>query len=373
MRGIPLLVALVILALTSVGSAQVTEASKKTPPSAASRADILRSALDDTGDPHEWSSGVSEQSMSIARTLFEQGNAELERSRLTDALKKYDESLVYWDHPATHYNYASALTTLNRPLDTRRHLVAALKYEDGPVQGERRKRALAYLQLIESGLAKVEIRCDQPGTRVFLNEKLLFVAPGKFDDFVLPDEYVISASNNGYLERRYRRTLIPGKPTNVSVHLYKPTEVERERREWSVWGPVGVSAGGLVLGVVGTLLFLDGNDDIRNLDEQTNAGCTRSSPQGSQLVLGCTSQDLPAELQVENRQESERNAHLKQYFGIPMMAVGGAAVLTGAVLMYMNRPEKYSVTPEQLERERGFQVRPVIGPQALGVISDFRF
>jgi hypothetical protein len=54
-------------------------------------------------------------------------------------------------------------------------------------------------------------------------------------------------------------------------------------------------------------------------------------------------------------------------------ALGGAAAVTGAVLVYINRPQAYRINPDEAESPQGVSVMPLVSGHERGIQATFRF
>ena len=54
-------------------------------------------------------------------------------------------------------------------------------------------------------------------------------------------------------------------------------------------------------------------------------------------------------------------------------AVGGAAIVTGAVLVLINRPQAYRINPDEAASPQGVSVAPLLGGGEGGVLATFHF
>lgn len=54
-------------------------------------------------------------------------------------------------------------------------------------------------------------------------------------------------------------------------------------------------------------------------------------------------------------------------------AVGGAALVTGAVLAFINRPQAYQINPDEAASPQSTSVTPLLGRGEGGILATFRF
>lgn len=311
------------------------------------------------GDVRPWAVGVHVDSQTRAKNLFVEGTDFLLRSLEEQAIAKYDEALGHWNHPGIHYNYAVALSTQDRPIETRQHLLEALRYGDnGPLDKLEVEQARRYLKLVESSLALIDIHTEQPGVVVSLNGQPLFTGPGQYHKFVAPDEYLVTATKPGYISTQQRVAFLPGRTNQVAVKLYSEQDLTRYKRLWPTWGPITVTAvGGLaVLGGGAAWLLADKHYD------DYDAAVANACP------VGCGAGD-PA---LDGTESTRETAELYDAFALPLLIGGGVTLATGIVLLYVNRAEAYQITPQEAGVEQ-FSVVPVLGPSIAGLMGQGRF
>lgn len=307
-----------------------------------------------------WAEGVNPEAQAKARQLFVEGTEYLLRSLEEQALAKYDEALRHWDHPGIHYNYAVALSTRDRPLDTRQHLIEALRYDDqGPLDRLEVEQARRYLTLVEASLALIDISTTQPGVTVRMNGQVLFTGPGRYHEYVEPDEYLVTASKPDYLTQERRVAFLPGKENKLELRLYSEQELTRYRRRWDVWAPVTVTTVGAVAVLGGGAAWFIAANKFDEYDSKVNAECS----------LGCVADDpIVASLEPLKRSGERYNAA-----ALPLMVGGGVTLAVGAVLLYLNRAEAYRIAPEELGPVERWSWVPVVGPSMGMLVGESRF
>jgi hypothetical protein len=311
------------------------------------------------GEQRPWALGVSQENQITARTLFLEGNALLKNSLFVKAVEKYREALKVWDHPAIHYNMALALLNLNEPIALHEHLTAAMRYGAAPLDTDKLERARSFKTLVEQQLARVEITCDVPGTTVMMDERVLFVAPGRFEGLVLPGEHTFSATKAGYPRNDRKRNLLPGQKITLPIQLYNEEQLTRYSRHWSAWKPWAVVGAGVAVAAGGGLLHLQARNSFRNFD----AG-----------VLSCGG-CIP-EPDLDNKRT---RGDTLQKVAVGTYAAGSAALVTGMVLAYINRAQAYRITPDEVEQgvkatpKQSVSVVPLVSNSEGGILATFRF
>lgn len=313
-----------------------------------------------TADVRPWAVGVHVEAQARAKTLFSEGTDFLLRSLEEQAIARYDEALRHWNHPGIHYNYAVALSTQERPLETRQHLLEALRYGDnGPLDKLEVEQARRYLKLVESSLALIDISTQQPGVVVSLNGQVLFTGPGQYHKFVEPDEFLITATKPGYIESEQRVAFLPGKPNQVRIQLYSEADLTRYKRLWPTWGPITVTAVGGLAAVGGGVLMYVAEQEYDDYDAKVASACP----------IGCSADD-PTLVELD---ATRRSAENYDAFALPLVIGGGVTLAAGAVLLYLNRAEAYQITPEEAGVFDRVSIVPSVGPSVAGVVGQGRF
>lgn len=320
------------------------------PPPAAATASPAPSSGPEPERP--WAKGVSKQDQERALELFRAGNVLLKENIFIQAAEKYRQALALWSHPAIHYNLALVLMNLDQPIEVHEHLEAALRYGAQPLEAEKFEYAKHYRSLIEKQLARVEIGCDKPGTTVLLDGRSVLVAPGHYSALLRPGAHTIVASLAGYLNNDQSRTLQAGETTNLDLKMYTSEDLTRYRRKMPAAVPWLVMGAGAALAGGGALLHMRARDDFQAFD----TGITECG--------GCVPQ---GELATQRSRGT-----LMQNMALGGYAVGGAALVTGAVLAFINAPQAYRIEPGQLSQEH-VRLTPLLGAGSGGIQATLRF
>jgi hypothetical protein len=307
------------------------------------------SLADGTGD-RPWAQDVSQTQQEAADTFFQSANTLLKESVFVQAADKYRKALEEWDHPAIHYNLALALMNLDQPIEVYEHLVAAMKHGPEPLEVERFEYARNYKTLIEKQLARVEITCETPGATVTMDGKTLFVAPGRYAGLVRPGAHSIIATREGYVPSDMSRALMPGETAKLEMKMFTSEDLFQYRRKWPVAVPWVVLGTGVAMAAGSGFLHMQSRDSFRSFDVGITecGGCVPAPDVSDRLTRGNTYQNV----------------------AIGGYAIGGAALLTGAVLAFLNQPEAYRVDQKPAET---VNVTPLVGGGTTGVLTTFRF
>ncbi|RKH63064.1 hypothetical protein D7W81_21160 [Corallococcus aberystwythensis] len=298
-----------------------------------------------------WAKGISKTDQDASLALFGEGNALLKESIFVQAVEKYRQALGRWDHPAIHYNLALALMNLDQPVEVHEHLMAALRFGPAPLEKEKYEYARSYKTLVEKQLARVDITCATPGATVTMDGQPLFVAPGRYEGLVRPGAHSIVATMAGYVPSDQSRTLLPGETTALDLKLFTSDDLIRYKRRWSAAMPWLVMGAGVAVAGGSAFLHLQSRDHFAAFES------------GISDCGGCVPPTAVADERSQGR--------LMQTGAIAGYAVGGAVLVTGAVLAVLNQPKPYRIEPGQ--EAATVQVTPLLGAGSGGAVATFRF
>lgn len=326
-----------------------------------------------TSGERPWAVGVSPEKQTAALAKFREANAQLNDGVFATAVALYREALTFWDHPAINYNLALALLNLDQPLEVFGNLQRAIQFGPAPLEKEKFDHAQKYLRLVSQQIATVEVTCAKPGAKVSLDGQELFTVSaagvGKYSGRVKIGKHTFVAEKPGYDPQVLTPVLGSGETFTTEIELYTPDELTRYRRRIDkTWVPWAVGGGGVVAGLVGGLLTLSARSSFDDFDAEVARCNDASGGAGCEVTSGLTG--------MRDAGESKRA------FGYVAYGVAGAAVITGAVLLVLNRPRSYRITPEQARAERkgsqgaqgaSLSVAPMAGPGLAGALLEGRF
>jgi hypothetical protein len=275
-------------------------------------------------------------------------------------VEKYREALKLWDHPAIHYNMALALLNLNEPLALHHHLTESMRHGEAPIDADKLERARTFKTLVEQQLAYVDVSCEVKGATVMMDGQELFKAPGHYQGFVVPGPHTFSALKEGFPRNERKRNLAPGEKFQLPFKLYTNEELTRHTRKWDVWKPWAVLGAGVAVAAGGGVLHLQARNNFASFD----AGVRDCQP----CFL------TPALSSKRSRGDTLQKAAVGTY------AASGGALVTGLVLLYMNRAQSYQLSPDEFEQgtsaapgQPAVNVMPLAGSNGPGVLAILRF
>jgi hypothetical protein len=339
---------LIVVALcVGVGTAAADDAPQK-PNEKAGKDETLQNG----GDVRPWAQGVAQPEQKRALELFHDGNVSLNDGLFAKAADNYREALKHWDHPAIHYNLSLALMNLDQTIDAYDNMQAAVKFGEAPLQSKDKfDNAKQYIVLLEKQVASVSVACDKPGAKVSLDGKEVFVAPGKFETRVLTGKHQFVAEKQGYTTRINAPYIGPGEKFRIELKLYTADELTRYHRKWdATWVPWAVMGGGALIAIGGGLAELSAQSSYSDYDKKVQSCSMNNS--------GCASSKELTDLRS--------SGDSKKTLGYVGYGVGAAAILIGAGLAYINRPEAYQIRAEDLGDEKQVSVTPILTPDGAG-------
>ena len=309
------------------------------------------------GQSRRWAQGVPPANQARAAALFEQGNELLENSLFPKAIERYTQALELWNHPSIHYNMALALVHLNDPVRLHQHLTEAMRYEGQPLDAAKVARIRDLLKVVERQLVRLRITSDVAGASVRMNGQELFVAPGRYESWVLPDDYTFTVIREGYPLNERKRTAVAGEELILDYKLYTREELTRYHRLWPAWRPWAVVGVGAVLTSGGLLLNGRASERYRRFDEEVSRCSSANNDRGC----------LPSPELLTERARGNKF----QTAALGSFAVGGAALALGVTLSYFNRLQADVINPD--EHEQSLHIAPVVGSDQRGVQASFSF
>ncbi|HEY0478661.1 MAG TPA: hypothetical protein VGD37_14180 [Kofleriaceae bacterium] len=307
---------------------------------------------------------VSRSDEECALAAFHQGNDLLNNGLFPQATARYRDALRCWDHPAIHYNLALALINLDQPIEVFEHVNEAIKYGSDPVGQDKFDHAKEYLKLVAGQLADIEVSCNKPGAKISVDGKEVFVAPGSFKAKVRVGKHTFYGDKEGYNARVTAPFIGPGETFRIELKLYTAEELTRYRRKWDrTWMPYTVIGAGALIGIAGGIFELSARSSYDDFDKGV-ARCNTPTK-------GC---DAAANA---NLLEMRNSGNTKRTIGYVGYSVAGAAIVTGAVLAWLNRRTPYQIRADDLDEEKaersGIAVAPIVSPELTGAMVQGHF
>lgn len=284
-----------------------------------------------------------------AEALFLQGAALQEEWRLEESIAKYREALAHWQHPQIYVNLSRALEKHGDLLESHRHVELALSMDAGQLDDEQRAIALALEADLEARLARIEVRCDEPGAEVFVDGKRWFVGPGKRASMVVVGEHAIIAKKPGYVTVTESQPLLAGQTAIVIVRMVRDHGLVVERR-WPAVVPWSAFAAGSAVTFVGAALLGRADSRYNDAASELTSRCALSCQPGAGAAV--------------------TSATHEQRWGVVALVIGGTAGLAGLTMIVLNQPRSHR------DGERSgadFQIVPMASPQATGISAVGRF
>jgi hypothetical protein len=295
-------------------------------------------------DDKPWVTGVSEQAKAAAKQLLDRGNQKFVEKDYVAALELYKQAVASWDHPAIRFNMVRCLIQLDRTVEANENLALALKYGAAPLEEAVYAEALAYKKLLANQIATLRVRCDQAGVRVTLDGQPIVECPGDQERRVTPGRHQLVAAKVGFLTKTSDVFVVGGGHEQVELSLAPMTSGGKVVHRWATWKPWVVLGAGLAVTGVGGLIEYQSYKTMNDYDRALVAACGD---------MGC-SVDRPV---PDNVHDLETSAKLQNAVAIGALTAGIATVVTGGVLLYMNRERTVYPTAEVVPQGATVSVR----------------
>jgi hypothetical protein len=252
--------------------------------------------------------------------------------------------------PGHRVNLGRCLVDQERFVEAHHIFDEALRYGQGPIDDDVYRNALRLNAALKTAVARIVIEGAAKGTDISLDgEPLQVVAGEAIERVVEPGPHVLVAARIGYQTRTDTIITPAGVVTQASVDLALLTETRTvypmsQAIPWSIFG------GGLAVAASGIPLLFLARDNYDAHDAKFDALCPS----------GCPRDDVPSAVTTLADTGDDQAAGAAALF-----AVGGAAVVTGIVLLILNSPEQVEV-PIQPPT-----VTPTVAPGGAGVSVRF--
>jgi hypothetical protein len=280
---------------------------------------LLLAATAAHADVEPWKRGVTPERMRHAQELLEAGNAVFLERDYAASLAKYQEAIAVWDHPAIRFNMVRALIHLDRVVEAFDNLELALAHGPAPLEENVYVEAIAYQKLLANQIGKITVRCTQPGVEVTLDGQPLLTCPGSEMRRVRPGNHQVVGKHPELLTRSTEVFVAGGTTETVAFALDPPGTDGVVIQRWSTWIPWVVVAGGAALTGTGALVQTLAISDRDRYYTEVASNC---APAGCPDSFAA---DIRDRAQLENR------------VAIGLVAAGVATLVTGGVMVYMNR------------------------------------
>lgn len=329
-----------------------------------------------------WDEHITPEQKQTAARAFQDANKDFNYGLGDQAVDKYQRAVKLWPHPSIHYNLALALLDLKRPVESEEHLKQAVA---GGLKGlnnqpDKLEQANRYLKLIADQLATIEVSCDKEGARVSVDSKRVFTvvkgAANSYRHRIEIGKHTFVAEKPGFVTVVDAPFIGPGETFRIALPLLTADELTRYSQRWpgtrTPWYIVG---GGILAGTVAGILQWQASKNFQDFDRRV-ARCNTDA-----VSAGCDANQFA---NLRDTGDSERT------LGIVGYGLAGAAIATGALLFYLNRPIAYQLTIEQYRAEQLLKERnqkqqkqprqagavslaPVVGPGVGGAMLIGRF
>lgn len=289
-----------------------------------------------------------------AQRLYALGNERFVERDYTEALEHYLQALERWDHPAIRFNVAECYISLVQPLKAYENLTVALASGPKALESEAHyQRGVQLKERLIAQLGRLTIESKVENIKVTLDGRPLELTAGKATAVVLPGGHQIVASAPGYVTRTMPVVLSPGEESSANVALELLPAPVVTRRRWPRWLPWAVGGAGATLALAGLPVMQSADSSYEAYDLAITEACAPPD--------GCAAEDVP-----EETNSLRDSGDLKRRSAQVLWTVGGAAVVTGAVLLLLNQPRSVRAEPS-------VTVAPAVLPGGGAIVGTWRF
>lgn len=308
----------------------------------------------DTAKP--WNEGLTEADIAAATPFFKRGNDFFKRSMYAKALVEYRQAIKHRDHPAIRFNMAVCLMNSRQEIEAHQQLTLAMRYGEAPLGPRLFQDGKTYLNLLMGQLAKIRIVTDEEGAQISLDGEELFIGPGEATRLVKPVSHLIVANKS--VMRTVTQEVTPaagGVETLITLSMVPLADSIVMTRRWKKWKPLAVTGGGAGVAALGIPFYMFALSNAKDYDDQTADICPSTE--------GCSDAGTPLPAAVKDLRS---RAQTQEIVAFSLFAVGGAAMATGALMLYMNRERPEHLRESDPVPSTTLSVQPLLTPTTTG-------
>lgn len=357
-------------------------------------------------DDAPWSRGVSAEDRKKAQARYDDGNVFLAANQYRQATQSYKQAIKHWPHPAIHFNLVISQLGEDRFIEAYIDLLEVMKYGPEALDPLDYQKALEFRHRLKDKVGVVRILCNESDAVVTINGLPLDrwhrardypalatdivgdaserSAPGSGDsgdsgDFGDPGaagdpghvgdpgdsgdvgglarlivergQYQVEAWKSGYTRAGGSFFVRPGHEQSVTLDLTRIAPGGLTVQRWSDWKPWAVVGAGAAVGLVGGAMHLLADRRFKAYDELLGDLCES----------GCEADALPSRDKLDSARRRQRVA-------LGLYGVSAALLISGRVLLYLNRERLVSQEPSSMI----ISVVPTLSPDSVGVMAWMR-
>lgn len=274
--------------------------------------------------------------------LHKQALAAAEAGSYLKAKKLWQEAYQLDKEPKYLYNLGVIAEESDKPV------VALGQYErflkeapDKPAYRALRTKAKARVAALLQRVAILEVAAEQPGVKVFVDQRAVGTGPLKHSVRVAPGEHLVVASLAGHLSQTHNLKLKAGERRKVVLRLKKIEAAKSTMRypmpRWLPWTLLG---GGVAIALAGIIPMAM---QVKAYDDYDDSIDPVLLPKG--------------DLDLKRRADAIYGA------GIALLAVGGAVAVAGVITILLNRPKLVTEKPEY----KAGVIQTLVGPGSVAL------
>ncbi|HUS67270.1 MAG TPA: hypothetical protein VMZ28_22185 [Kofleriaceae bacterium] len=202
-----------------------------------------------------------------------------------------------------------------------------------------------------TGDAEVVLTCRSSGGQILVDGLSRLVCPATITLRLAPGTHRIRAHKPGYSSPTHELIVLAGERRAIEIGLTAGPG-HRLVQRWDTWVPWGVAGGGAALALTGGLLLARSSRNFDAYDEAVARRCADT---------GCSADE------IADLDDLESRAELQNRLGVTALLLGGAGIVAGTVMIYLNEPRIVAEPPGRLVWS------PLLAPDAVGLAAAARF
>lgn len=272
-----------------------------------------------------------------------------------EAGDSYREAIAHWNRPRYHLKAGIAYMSAMRVMDAHAHIAEALRCGEDVLSRSDLDVARTRMQRLKKHvLAEIEVQVSEPGTRVLIDNQPWFEGIGARTRTVRNGQHLLTVEKPGYVKVLEPVTLESGQRAIVRPRLLSDQEATIVTRRWQIWLPWTTVGAGLTVGALG-LGF--------------RARAMRNMGAYQRTISGLCPQKCTAAEQAPYAPQRQRAIRMN-VAGWTTLSVGGAVVVTGLIMAFLNR-EQFSPHPDAGTAD--VEIVPLLVNDTVGVAASGRF
>jgi tetratricopeptide (TPR) repeat protein len=282
-----------------------------------------------------WAEGVQASEQEQARTLAGEAGTLLAKNDFGRAADIYIDALKHWpNHPGIHYNLLQCLVSLGRWLEAAAAIRGVAEYPQylSRLSEEQRVQFETYKGVVDKSLATVKVSTTQDGVEVTLDGERIVAGKGTGEKVVTVGSHALVATKDGFETLTKSLSLNGGEAYVEEISLKPQVVVKTYERRWKkTWMPWVIAGSGAGVAMLGGAAMLIARSDMNLYNSAIESNCSATA---------CNPDELQDVAWYQDAESRKTRAFIENGVGIGLVAAGGAALVTGLVMVALNQPKE---------------------------------